>query len=136
MTRDQLYQQAAAELGPALERLAKAYEADPDHRLDLLQEIHIAAWRSFASFAEQCSLRTWVYRVAHTVAASHVLRDRRAKARGLVSLEEIEPLVDVRDAEADADRERAVERLHVLIRKLKPLDRELILLYLDGLDAA
>ncbi len=33
--------------GPALERLARVYEADADLRRDLLQEIHIALWRSF-----------------------------------------------------------------------------------------
>jgi DNA-directed RNA polymerase specialized sigma24 family protein len=34
-----------------------------------LQEIRIALWRSFANFDGRCSLRTWVYRVAHNTAA-------------------------------------------------------------------
>jgi DNA-directed RNA polymerase specialized sigma24 family protein len=45
--------------------LVRGYEADPGRRQDLLQDIHIALWRSFAVFDERCSLRTWVYRVAH-----------------------------------------------------------------------
>src|SRR5215217_8164951 len=81
------YEQATAAYGPALERLARAYEPDPDRRRDLLQEIHIALWRSFAGFDERCSLRTWIYRVAHNTATSQVLR-RRAHAPTLVSLDE------------------------------------------------
>ena len=40
----------AAEYGGALERLARAYERDADKRRDLLQEIHVALWRSLARF--------------------------------------------------------------------------------------
>jgi RNA polymerase sigma-70 factor, ECF subfamily len=72
--QDEQYEAASAQYGEALKRLAQAYEADANKRLDLLQEIHIALWRSFAKFQERCSLRTWVYRVAHNAAASHVLR--------------------------------------------------------------
>jgi DNA-directed RNA polymerase specialized sigma24 family protein len=44
--QDHRYRDAAAEFGAALERLARAYEFDPDRRRDLLQEIHLALWRS------------------------------------------------------------------------------------------
>ena len=129
------YEQMTAEFGPALERLARSYEADPDRRRDLLQEIHLAAWRSFALFEGQCSLRTWVYRVAHNVAASHVLTDRRARSRTFVSLEEVAELPEPGGTDAAADRRKTIEQLYVFIQQLKPLDREVILLYLEGTDA-
>lgn len=66
-SQDDLYRQVAESYGPALERLACAYEADPEERRDLLQDIHAALWRSFEGFQGRCSLRTWVYRVAHNV---------------------------------------------------------------------
>jgi len=71
--QDEAYRQSASEYGTALDRLAYAYEADPDRRRDLLQEIHLALWRSLEKFNGQCSLRTWIYRVAHNVATSHVI---------------------------------------------------------------
>src|SRR5881394_1604879 len=77
MSQDELYSQAIADFGAAIERLARSYEVDSDKRGDLLQEIHLAMWRSFEHFQHQCSLRTWVYRVAHNVGATHVVRDRR-----------------------------------------------------------
>ncbi len=135
-TQDDLYREAAAEYGGALDRLARAYEADADKRRDLLQEIHFALWRSFGGFDGRCSRRTWVYRVAHNAAASHVIRQRRARTAALVGLEELESAPDPRDERADAGRREALERLLELIRQLKPLDRQIIFSYLEGLDAA
>ncbi len=132
---DPLYDEAAATYGAALERVARAYEANPDRRQDLLQEIHLALWRSFEHFAQRCSLRTWVYQVAHNVAASHVVRQRRTYA-GLVSLEEIESVPVHDEGELAADRSTALERLLRLIQRLKPVDRQVILSYLEGMDAA
>jgi len=73
-SQDDRYTEAADQFGSALERLARAYEMDPEKRRDLIQEIHFQLWRSFERFDARCSVRTWVYRVAHHVAASHVLR--------------------------------------------------------------
>src|SRR6185503_3401712 len=83
----------------ALERLSRAYEADPDKRRDLLQEIHFALWRSFEGFQARCSIRTWVFRVAHNTAAKHVVQ-KRSNSRNLVSLEELE----ISGKSADAER--------------------------------
>ena len=134
--QDELYREVVSNYGGALGRLAKAYEAEQESCKDLLQEIHIALWRSFAGFDGRCSLRTWVYRVAHNVAASHVIRDRRAKSRNLVSLEDLDGIPDKNDAELAAHRHRALERLLELIQQLQTADRQVILLYLEGLDAA
>ncbi len=133
-TQAELYSETAATFHAALERLARAYEADPESRRDMLQEIHLALWRSFANFDGRCSLRTWVYRVAHNAAASHVGRQRKNNLP-LVSLEEAEAAPDLNNG-ATADQQEALERLLTLVRQLKPLDRQVIVSYLEGLDAA
>jgi RNA polymerase sigma-70 factor, ECF subfamily len=129
------YEEASAAYGAALERLARAYEADPDRRRDLLQEIHIALWRSLAGFDGRCSLRTWVYRVAHNTATSQVIR-RRTHAPTLVSLDEVEAMPADDDGGLKADEQRAMQQILVLVRTLAPIDRQVILLYLEGMDAA
>jgi RNA polymerase sigma-70 factor (ECF subfamily) len=135
-SREDLYGQAVSTHGPALDRLARAYEADAETRRDLLQEIHLALWRSLDSFQSRCSLRTWIYRVAHNVAASHIVTSRRQNAHQLISIDDVE-VTDDRGGAADiADRHIALERLTALIRELKPLDRQVVLLYLEGVDAA
>jgi RNA polymerase sigma-70 factor (ECF subfamily) len=128
------YRDAAEKYGASLERLARAYEADPEKRRDLSQDIHFQLWRSFQRYDARCSLRTWVYRVAHHVAASHVLRERRVFS-SLVSLEELELLPDKSAGQVDMDQRRNLERLSMLIRQLKPLDRQVVVSYLEGMDA-
>jgi RNA polymerase sigma-70 factor (ECF subfamily) len=134
--QDALYEEAASGFGAALGRLARAYEADPDKRNDLLQEIHFALWRSFANFDGRCSLRTWVYRVAHNAATSHIIRQRRTNTLAMVSLEDLENLSDKNESTLASDQRQALDRLLALIQRLKPLDRQVIISYLEGMDAA
>ena len=133
-SHERLYEEAAATFGAALGRLARAYEADPEKRRDLLQEIHLALWRSLEGFDGRCSLRTWVYRVAHNTATSHTLRRRRANAT-FVSLEELDQ-VPGPQYDRGAERSHSLARLLELIQRLKPLDRQVIVSYLEGMDAA
>lgn len=136
VSQDDLYMEAVADYGTALERLARGYEFDTEARRDLLQEIHTALWRSFAGFNGLCSLRTWVYRVAHNAATSHMIRQRSARQQILVSLEEAEQLVDAREGEPAAHRRAALDRLLALIEELKLPDRQVMLAYLEGMEAA
>jgi RNA polymerase sigma-70 factor (ECF subfamily) len=106
--QDDLYQEVAAMYGSALERLARAYEADADRVRDLLQDIHVALWQSL----------------------------RRAGAPTLVGLDELDETPAAGDTDRDLDQHRALERLQALVHRLKPLDRQLMLLYLEGVDAA
>jgi RNA polymerase sigma-70 factor, ECF subfamily len=134
-SQDSLYGEALGQFGPALERLARAYEADPEKRRDLSQDIHFQLWRSFQNYDSRCSLRTWVYRVAHHVGVSHIIRERRTFSN-LVSLEELEVLPDKADAQSAANRLIDLNRLAALIQRLKPLDRQIIVSYLEEMDAA
>ena len=137
--QDQLYRQAIEASGTALDRLARAYEADQDFRQDLLQEIHLALWRSMSTFDNRCSVRTWVYRVAHNAATSHALRSKRAKSTTLVSLEEIDDPGDIaswHETHSALQQVQVLDRLFALIHRLNAIDRQIILLYLEGEDAA
>ena len=137
-SQDDAYARAAGAYGAALERLARAYEADADQRGDLLQDIHIALWRSFARFDGRCSERTWVYRVAHNTATSHMLSRKRLRAVRLVSLDALAARVDPMqlNPEAVVGEREALARLNQMIASLGPPDRQVVLLYLEGLDAA
>lgn len=131
-----LYESASAAHSAALERLARSYEMDPDKRQDLLQDIHLAVWRSLETYDARCSLRTWVYRIAHNVATSHVIRQRRRRSHQLVSLDALDTVAADSDAESAVDREMMLERMYTLVQQLTPLDRQVLLLYLEGVDAA
>jgi RNA polymerase sigma-70 factor, ECF subfamily len=132
--QDSLYRRAAAEFAAPLMRLVRAHEADPALRLDLNQEIHLALWRSLAAFDQRCSLRTWVYRVAHNIAATHILKSRRLRLHLLRSVDDID-VADGGDMVAELDSSRVMQRLDELIQRLKPLDRQLIILHLENVPA-
>ncbi len=118
-----------------LDRLAAGYEADPEKRHDLRQDIHFQLWRSFEVFDDRCSLKTWTFRVAHNTAVSYVNRERRKNAP-FVGLEEIERTVATGDCEPDIDQKRALQQLSAFILQLKPLDRQIMISYLEDMDAA
>ena len=133
--QDARYLEAAAAHGGALQRLARATEANEERRRDLLQDMHVALWKSLAAFDGRCSVRTWVYRVAHNVAATHVDKERRTQ-RGVVTLDAIAEMPDVVSIAGEAEHGEALSRLYELIRRLKAPDRQIITLYLEEMDAA
>jgi len=73
--------------------------------------------------------------VAHNVAASHIVRMRRASAR-LVDLEALETEPRSVNSEEKANQQYSLSRLLDRIYRLRPLDRQVILLWLEGEPAA
>lgn len=133
-SQDQLYRQALAAHGAELARCCAGYERDAALRQELQQELHLALWQSLKGFRGDCSLRTWVYRVAHNVGARHV--QQHAGKGQMLALDEIEHLPDERLDPGHTERRLDLQRVMALVHRLAPLDRELMLLYLEGLDAA
>lgn len=129
--QDKLYEEASRLHGALLRRLALGFEADPDLRGDLLQEMHVEVWRSMALFHQRCSLRTWVTRVANNAGASHIIRRRRAAGR-LVSLEDLDSEIVSSGGAPQADAAVSAAKLLALVHQLKAVDRQIMLLYLEG----
>ena len=125
-----LYHQAGEQFAPAIARLARAMERDADKARDLEQDIHLELWRSFERFDGKCALKTWVFRVAHNVAADHVGRDARKPAT--VDIDELDSLIATGEGEAARAETHALQRLHAIIRTLPLLDAQVVLLWLEG----
>jgi RNA polymerase sigma factor (sigma-70 family) len=111
-------------------KVAGCYSWTPADRADLVQEICLQLWRAFPRYDNQRKFSTWMYRVALNVAISQTRRTRRPDVARFEPLDEmhLETLVA-----ADADRERLeqLEVMYAFIAQLEPLNRALILLYLD-----
>ena len=128
--QDELFEQAGRDYAPAIARLARAMERDAEKARDLEQDIHCELWRSLARFDDACSLKTWVFRVAHNVAADHV---RSAMRTPILSDDDLlDSIPDPADSEAALAHEHALARLHTVIRTLPLLDAQVILLWLEG----
>jgi RNA polymerase sigma-70 factor, ECF subfamily len=131
-----LYSDAVRQYGRDIARFVAGYERDSPARQELLQEVHLALWQSFSGFAHQCSLRTWVYRVAHNVGVSHIQRSMRRLDLDAASLEDVEAQIDASADMGLTDRRLDLERIMALVHGLAGIDREVMLLYLEDLDAA
>lgn len=128
------FQAITRDHGPALRRLARGYEAEEARREDLFQEILVALWRALPGFEGRSSLRTWVFRVAHNVAATYVVKRRRdglARAASIDDLADELPVIAI-DRESKDD----LDRLAAAIRALRPADAQIVLLYLEGFEHA
>lgn len=124
------------EFSSPIARLSRGYEADEGRRLDLQQEIWTAVWRALPTFEGRSSLRTWLYRIAHNVATSEALRGRRdrlKRATPLDSAADGSPEPGSHVERAAEDRE-ALRWLEAKVRALRPLDRQLMLLFLEGFE--
>ena len=125
----------ATEYGPALQRLVRGYEADPALQQDLLQEILVSIWRALPAFEARSSLRTFLYRVAHNVAVTHVIKRRRDRLSRSISLDdEADHVALARDALAQVEARDQLQKLAALIRTLRPQDAQIVLLYFEGLE--
>ncbi|MFT3762378.1 MAG: sigma-70 family RNA polymerase sigma factor [Pseudoxanthomonas sp.] len=110
-------------------KVAGAYAWQAEDRADLMQEIAAQSWRSFPRYDGERSFSTWMYRIALNVAISFV-RDSSERSRRNVPLGP--QAHDVADDNAgDHEREQHVRLLYRFIHKQKPLDRALLLLYLE-----
>jgi RNA polymerase sigma factor (sigma-70 family) len=110
-------------------RVAGFYTHARADRDDLVQDIHAQAWRAFPRFDEgRAAFPTWLYRVALNVAISQLRRDVRQRGRQ-------EPLqrfhLETIGAEPPAPVDERLAVLEGFIAELAPLDRALILLYLE-----
>jgi RNA polymerase sigma factor (sigma-70 family) len=109
-------------------KVANTYAWRPDDRADLAQEIAAQLWRAFPGYDPARSFPTWMYRVALNVAISHVRSDSQ-RQRHAVPLDE--DLHDVAAESTDHEAEQQVRALRRFIAQLEPLNRALLLLYLE-----
>jgi RNA polymerase sigma-70 factor (ECF subfamily) len=124
------YESVWAEYSDGIRRLAASYESAADLREDLLQEIRLALWKALPTFRGDCSMRTFVYRVAHNRALTHAWRQR---GQPLQSDELAEVCDPGPGPESAAIRRADQESLMRAIRKLPVHYRQVITMVLEDL---
>ncbi len=135
MTQDDAeFERLLAEFGPALRRLAASYEPNPGRRDDLVQEIAFALWRALPRFRRECSIRTFVFRVAHNRAMTHVWRRGRAPALDMSEAEHVRDPAESPESQTVRRQQRA--RLDAAIRGLPMVHHQVLMLALEDLSGA
>jgi RNA polymerase sigma-70 factor, ECF subfamily len=128
---EQEYDRILADFGPGLARLAASYESDAHSREDLLQEIRLAIWVALPNFRGESSLRTFLYRIAHNRALTHVWRRTKTAS---VEVDELED--PAASPETSAIQRSDSSRLLEAIRLLPIPFRQVLTLALEELSHA
>ena len=101
------------------------FASDQDEVNDLCQDTLINLWRGYDSFKGEAKLSSWIYRVALNTCIS---ADRKKRRTPTVPLEMDVNLYEDNDADS-----RQIQMLYKRIHRLKPFDRAIVLLWLEGL---
>ena len=101
------------------------FSSDEQEVADLFQEVLIRLWNGIDSIDGRSDIKTWIYRVArNTCVKNDKKKQRRRKAQ--LSM----------DIDLFNDRSRDTEQarlLHRRISELQPLDRAIVLLWLEDI---
>lgn len=118
----------------AIRRLSASYERDPSRRQDLVQDIWLAVWQALSRFRDDCSERTFVFRIAHNRAISHIEHWQRRRTD---PLDDDAPVAAAEpDPEHSLSQKQRRERLQAAVLELPLGLRQVVVLTLEELSNA
>jgi RNA polymerase sigma-70 factor (ECF subfamily) len=112
-----------------IRKVAAGYTSSVADQHDLTQEIMLQLWKAYPRYLPERPFSTWMYRIALNVGISFLRRNTRP-VRQTVTLDETHYELPDESAGLPGQNER-VALLRSMIATLAPLDRALLLLYLD-----
>lgn len=112
-----------------IHKVANSYCQNADDRDDLIQEITIQLWKSWPKYNNKFKLSTWIYRIALNVAISFFRKNRKR----YMHLVELQVSDQFQSQDNQNELSEDIAALYKFIAQLKPLDRALMLLYLDSI---
>ena len=110
-------------------KVAHAYAWNSADRADLTQEIAAQLWRAYPRYDRARRFSTWMYRIALNVAISYVRHAVRQHTQTVPLDHDAHDTADV--SVTDPEIEMQLLQLRQVIEALDPLNRALMLLYLD-----
>ena len=101
------------------------FSKDSEEVNDLFQEVLINIWQGLPSFKGQSKMETWIWRISLNTCISC---ERKKQKNPTVPLTMDVDFFEDKDAEA-----QQVRMLYDRVHRLKPFDRAIVLLWLEGI---
>ena len=101
------------------------FSKDSDEVNDLFQEVLINLWKGFGGFEGRSDIGTWIWRVSFNTCISS---ERKKKKSATIPLS-----MEINLFEDTDEDTRQVQMLYKRIHRLKPFDRAIVLLWLEGM---
>lgn len=102
------------------------FSKNQDEVDDLFQEVLLNLWRGIEHFKGESKLATWIYRISLNTCIS---ANRKKKKHATETLSQ---QADIYAATDEAET-RQIQMLHKRVHRLRPFDRAIVLLWLEGL---
>jgi RNA polymerase sigma factor (sigma-70 family) len=112
-----------------IRKVGAGYTSSLADQHDLSQEIMLQLWKAYPRYSPERPFSTWMYRIALNVGISFLRRNTRP-ARRTVALDEIAHELP-HESTGSPELDERVALLQDIIATLDPLNRALLLLYLD-----
>jgi len=110
---------------PIIIKICRAYTDTEQDFEDYYQEVCLQIWRSRDSFHEHAKWSTWIYRLSLNVCLTLLKKEKNNKDKHLA----YNPTEHLADSNAFENED--LNLLYSAIKKLKEIDRAVILLYLE-----
>ena len=123
--REAMFRDVVERYTPLIAKVCYMYARSLDDFNDLQQEVLANLWTSSDGFANRSKLSTWIYRVCINTCITCSARMRRHSEHE--SLSEQMSLID-----ESPERLEQLREMYRLIERLDPLEKALIMLWLDG----
>ena len=108
-------------------KVAGAYCFETEERKDLIQEISLQIWKAYPNYDASVALSTWTYRIALNVSISFLRKETSRKKREELYQQERDLL-----EWSNLILDERLEQLYRIIDQLKPLDKAILILSLEG----
>lgn len=122
--QDEIFDDWLEQFKPLVFKVVRVYGSEFNGDDDLFQEIVVQMWKSIPNFKKQCSIHTWIYKIALNTAIKWSSRRKKS------NLEDLSDNLVVLDK--NEIKNPKLDWLYNEISQLENVDRSLTLLLLDG----
>lgn len=130
------FEQVFSQYGALLSRVANSYEANEALQQELLQEIALAVWQGLSRFKGNSSVKTYILKIAHNRAVTHVANQVKRVDTHQYDQDEMGSdafFSEQHSPERVSSQQQSLDRLLNAVRALPLQPRQVLTLSLEGL---
>ena len=126
MISDKNFEKIVQENAGILNKICRVYTNSEEDFDDYYQEVTIQLWSSFQKFRGDAQLSTWIYRVAINTCLGLLRKEKRR-----IPTNELNDRHEIAEHDEQAILDEQLQKLYMAIKRLKEVDRAIILLHLE-----
>lgn len=126
MITDKNFERLVTENAAILNKICRVYTNSEEDFDDYYQEVTIQLWSSFQNFRGDSQVSTWVYRVAINTCLGLLRKEKKR-----IITDELNDRHETAESNEQAILDEQLQKLYSAIKKLKEVDRAIILLHLE-----